>query len=130
MRRVKSHTLEKLSYFKKYLDAYLIASKRLPKKYYIDAFAGSGKCKLCDEECKSKGGVKCEKCSKGKIIDGSVMISLKAPNKFNGYIFVELYRKNIECLVKFIQSEIDYKFKKSIKIKKGDSNIILKNIYK
>jgi three-Cys-motif partner protein len=122
--------LEKLSYFKKYLDAYLLATKRLPVKFYIDAFAGSGKCKLCDEKCKSKGGVLCEKCSKGKLIDGSAMISLKSKYKFNGYIFVELKKKNIKYLIKFIKFEINPEIKKNIKIEQGDSNVILKNIYK
>ena len=58
MRRVKNHTAEKLKYFKKYIEGYLVATKRLPEKYYIDAFAGTGKCILCNEKCKSRGGVK------------------------------------------------------------------------
>jgi len=130
MRRVKSHTLEKLSYFKKYLEAYLIATKKLPLKYYIDAFAGTGKCILCDEKCNSDGGIKCEECKKGKIIDGSALISLKAKNKFNGYIFVELDEKNIKYLKKFISEGIFSEIKKNIQVIKEDTNILLKDIYK
>ena len=60
MRRIKSYTVEKLTYFSKYVKAYLKATKRLPEKYYIDAFAGTGKCILCDiTQCKSEGGKKC-----------------------------------------------------------------------
>lgn len=130
MRRVKNHTVEKLEYFRKYIEAYLVATKRLPVKFYIDAFAGTGKCVLCGEKCTSKGGVRCVKCGKGKIIDGSSLISLKIKNQFSGYIFIELDDRNIKKLEKFVADEIDIEISKKVKIKKADSNILLKQIYK
>lgn len=130
MRRVKNHTVEKLEYFRKYIEAYLKATKRLPIKFYIDAFAGTGKCVLCGEKCTSRGGIRCIKCGKGKIIDGSSLISLKISNQFNGYIFIELDDKNIKKLEKFVADEVDIEISKKVKIKKADSNILLKQIYK
>lgn len=130
MRRIKDHTLQKLGYFKKYIEGYLQATKRLPIKYYIDAFAGTGKCILCNEKCDSIGGQKCIKCGKGEYVDGSVLISLKANNKFDGYVFIELDNENINNLSKFISEEIDPELAKKVKIKKENSNIFLKEIYK
>lgn len=72
MRKVKEHTLQKLKYFEKYINAYLNATKKLSKKYYIDAFAGTGKCIL-------------EKTR--EIKDGSAIIALKAKISFDGYIY-------------------------------------------
>ena len=130
MRRVKNHTTEKLEYFRKYIGAYLKATKRLPIKYYIDAFAGTGKCILCGEKCNSKGGIRCIKCGKGKIINGSSIISLKTKDQFDGYIFIELDDSNIKKLEKFVADETNAEIFKKVRIKKGDSNILLKQIYK
>lgn len=130
MRRIKEHTLQKLEYFKKYIEAYLKATKTLPIKYYIDAFAGSGKCILCNKKCDSTGGQKCIECGKGEYIDGSALISLKASNKFNGYLFMELNDENVDNLNKFISEEIEPDLVKKVKVKKEDSNILLKEIYK
>lgn len=129
MRRIKSHTLEKLEYFRKYIEAYLVATKRLPIKYYIDAFAGSGKCVLCDEKCNSKGGLRCQKCGKGKLVDGSAMISLKTKNTFSGYLFIDLNKNYVKELEEFIK-ELDQILQKKILVKNSDSNAVLKNIYK
>lgn len=129
MRRIKSHTSEKLEYIRKYMEAYLVATKKLPTKYYIDAFAGSGKCVICDVECKSKGGKKCLLCTRGRIVDGSVLISLKTKNKFSGYIFIEINKSNIKELEKFILQEFSEDLRKLIKIKEADSNELLKNLY-
>ena len=129
MRRIKSHTIEKLAYFKKYIEAYLVATKRLSIKYYIDAFAGSGKCILCDEKCKLKGNLKCQKCGKGRLIDGSAMISLKTKNTFSGYLFIDLNKNYIKELEEFIK-ELDQVLQKKILVKNSDSNVVLKNIYK
>lgn len=129
MRRIKSHTIEKLEYIRKYIEAYLVATKRLPIKYYIDAFAGSGKCILCDEKCKSRGGLTCQKCGKGKIVDGSAMISLGTKNIFSGYIFIDLNKNYIDDLEKLIE-KLDQSLQKKVVVKKADSNIILRDIYK
>ena len=129
MRRIKTHTVEKLVYFKKYIEAYLVATKRLPIKYYIDAFAGSGTCILCDKKCKSKGNLRCLRCGKGKLIDGSAMISLRTKNHFSGYLFADLNKNCINDLEKCIK-KLDKSLQKKIVIEKSDANIILKKIYK
>ncbi|MFH0969791.1 MAG: three-Cys-motif partner protein TcmP [Patescibacteria group bacterium] len=130
MRRIKEHTVEKLEYFRKYIEAYLVATKRLPRKFYIDAFAGTGKCILCEQKCSSKGGCRCIKCGKGKVVDGSALISLKIKKDFTGYIFIEIENKNIKNLEKFINEEVDLEKRKKILIKQTDSNLLLRNIYK
>ncbi|MFA6106572.1 MAG: three-Cys-motif partner protein TcmP [Patescibacteria group bacterium] len=129
MRRVKNHTKEKLDYFRKYIEAYLVATKKLPIKYYIDAFAGTGKCVLCGESCSSRGGKRCVVCGKGKIIDGSALISLKTKNQFNGYVFIELDDRRINRLNKFIRAEVSEEILKKIATKKADSNLLLKNFH-
>lgn len=131
MWRVKPHTKEKLEYFKKYIEAYTIATKKIPIKYYVDAFAGTGNCILCGERCGSKGQLKCEKCGRGKIIDGSVLISLKIKNKFNSYLFIELDKKNFKILDKIVTQESD-KLSPAISVKtlNDNSNNLLKNLYK
>lgn len=129
MRRIKPHTIEKLAYFKKYIEAYLVVTKRLPMKYYVDAFAGSGKCILCGEKCESSGGPRCSKCGKGKLVDGSAMISLNTKTLFDGYIFIDLNKTCIVELRDFI-SKIDPNLQKKISVKDGDANILLKDIYK
>lgn len=129
MRRIKSHTIEKLEYIKKYINAYLTATKRLPVKYYIDAFAGSGKCVLCDVACESDGGLRCIKCGKGKIVDGSTMIALNAKDRFRGYLFIELNNKNLDDLDGCIK-KLDQESQKTVTLKRGDSNVILQDIYK
>lgn len=78
MRKIKSHTLQKLEYFKKYLEAYLRATQKLPKKYYIDAFAGSGECILTKADQKVKG---------------SSLIALTATNPFDAYLLIEKRKK-------------------------------------
>jgi len=131
MRRIKSHTLTKLSYFKKYISAYLNATKRVPEKYYIDAFAGSGKCILCDETyCHSKGGGRCIKCKKGKLEDGSPLIVLKLKNTFTGYILIELVRPIFSSLEDAIVNEVNPERIEKIELIQGDSNRILESIYK
>lgn len=129
MRRIKSHTTEKLAYFNKYIEAYLVATKRLPAKYYIDAFAGSGRCILCDKKCKSRGGSKCQKCGKGKLLDGSAMMSLKTNRAFSKYIFIEL-NKNLAGELKELTKRLDQELQDKIKIINSDANVVLKEIHR
>jgi len=131
MRRIKSHTLTKLTYFKKYIYAYLNVTKRLPERYYIDAFAGSGKCILCDDaSCHSKGGNRCISCGKGKLQDGSPLIVLKLQNSFTGYVLIELSKPIFGFLKKTIIEEIGPERIEKIDLINEDSNIFLKDIYK
>lgn len=129
MRRIKSHTIEKLEYVRKYIEAYLVATKRLSTKYYIDAFAGSGTCILCDINCNSTGGIKCQKCGRGKIVDGSALISLKTKNEFSRYIFIDIdeqCKKELEENKKGLSLALQNK----IRIIKENSNDILNNFFK
>lgn len=121
MRRIKKHTAEKLEYIRKYIAAYLVAAKTVPIKYYIDAFAGTGICILCNEKCKSKD---CdESCNKGKQLDGSALIALKDKNHFARYFLCELSNKNILVLKDSITKKIDNKRLQKIEFIQGDSNI-------
>lgn len=129
MRRIKSHTLIKLKYLEKYVNAYLTATKRLPYKYFVDAFAGTGECIVCDVRCKSRGGKKCAECSMGgKRIDGSAIISLKAKENFTKYFFIELNSNNIGELKKTIKEKINSERSIRVHYLKGDTNIVLPKI--
>lgn len=130
MRRIKSHTLQKLEYFRKYIEAYLNATKTMYQKYYVDALAGTGKCILCDiSSCKSKGGERCMKCGKGKEVAGSASIALTRKNFFNGYILIELNENNLEELKNTIKKEVGAERFKRIDFLRGDSNKFLKKIH-
>jgi len=130
MKRIKNHTLQKLAYFGKYIRAYLVATKRLPAKYYIDAFAGTGKNILCNESCESKGGRRCIDCGKGKEVDGSALIALKIKDVFDKYILIELKKTNSNCLKAVIESEIDRDRIENVDFIEGDCNKILSQIHK
>ncbi|MDP2856143.1 MAG: three-Cys-motif partner protein TcmP [bacterium] len=114
MRKIKAHSLQKLEYFKKYLEAYLKATNRLPSKCYVDAFAGSGECEIAENR---------------KKVDGSVMIALKASRAFDQYVFIEKKKRIFRELNDTIKnSTIDDKRKKSIELSRGDCNILLPKI--
>ena len=130
MRRIKNHTAEKLTYIKKYINAYLKATKSLPSKYYVDGFSGTGKCIICNKKCKSVGGLKCCNCGKGSITDGSSLIALHAAGDFTKYLFVEINDKNIKELEQTISREIDSDKIKKIIFKNEDANLFLQNLYK
>lgn len=115
MRKIKQHTLQKLEYFEKYINAYLSATKRLPKKYYIDAFAGCGKCVVDKMQ---------------KIVYGSPLISLKSKNVFDSYILIEQNKKNFKELEITIDGAgISKERIESIKLYNKDCNKFLKNFH-
>lgn len=126
MRRIKAHSMEKLAYINKYVDAYLNATKKWPNKIYVDAFAGTGKCCLCSEDCKSEGN-KCN-CGKGKEVDGSSLIAMKSSKHFNKYVLVELDKKNCEELNENISKEIEVERKQRAIVYEGDTNKILPDL--
>jgi len=132
MRRIKKHSEQKLAYFQKYINAYVKVTQVLPKIIYIDAFAGTGKCKTCQIKCKTKGGKKCEICKEGKIVDGSALLSLKTDRPFNEYIFIELDEKNFTKLRQNVDAatDIDINRKNKIKYIGGDANKELLKIAK
>lgn len=112
MIKIKEHTLQKLEYFKKYLNAYLMATKRLSQRYYIDAFAGSGKCIVT--------GTK-------KKVDGSSLIALKAKISFDRYILIEKKKSVFKELESFIKKEISTNRLNLIDLHNDDCNKLLKN---
>lgn len=112
MIKIKEHTLQKLEYFKKYLDAYLLVTKKLPGKYYIDAFAGSGKCIVT--------GTK-------KKVDGSSLIALKAKISFDRYILIEKKKSIFEELENFIKKETHTNRLSLIDLHNSDCNELLKD---
>jgi three-Cys-motif partner protein len=128
MRRIKKHTVEKLRYYEKYINAFLFATKKLKgydyKTILVDAFAGTGKCYLCNEPvCKSKGGMKCSNCGKYiKKVDGSTLIALKAEKEFDSYIFIEMSKKNIKILKEAVEGEIGKKRSKKVEYIDKDAN--------
>jgi len=128
MRRIKSQTVEKLGYFKKYVEAYTIATKSLPLIYYVDAFAGTGKCVYCDKRCDSRGGSVCKDCS-GEIIDGSAFLALKTSRKFSQYLFIELKKRNFNKLYRSIKEEINPELAKRIILENTDANKLLQEIH-
>ncbi|MFA6548227.1 MAG: three-Cys-motif partner protein TcmP [Candidatus Magasanikbacteria bacterium] len=131
MRRIKNHTVEKLEYISKYIKAYLDATSRLPNKVFIDAFAGTGKCVLCNNKsCDSSGGDLCDRCGKGQLQDGSSVVALKMAKSFDEYILVEISNQNIKDLENILRNEIPEERLKKVVFKKGDSNILLRDIAK
>lgn len=70
-------TVEKLDILSRYLEFYTTALKEQPfQLVYIDAFAGTGRIKIGDED-------------DYEIIDGSARLALQANGNFAEYIFIE-----------------------------------------
>jgi three-Cys-motif partner protein len=92
---------DKLGLLKKYLEAYVRIMKNQPwckGFYYIDAFAGTGKPKIKDEE---------------RFIDGSPRCALTIKYPFTGYFFIE---------------KSDWRIKKLESLEKEFSNLKIKII--
>lgn len=102
-REVGEWAKDKHFYFEKYLKAFLVATKRAKKKYYIDMFAGPGECIIRDSS---------------EIIPGSPRIALSAEGRFDGYFFIELDEPYCQELEKLKTEFPD----KTITIFNGDCN--------
>lgn len=102
---------DKLDLLKKYLEAYAKIMENQPwckGFYYIDAFAGTGKPRVKDEE---------------RFIDGSPIRALTVKYPFSKYFFIEKSRWRIKKL-----ESLEEKFSNlKIEIIKGDCNKILLN---
>lgn len=87
--KVKRHTCEmKYPLLRKYFNAYtIVVSNYFPRFFYIDGFAGTGKCR---EE------------HYGKEVDGSPLIALQLKYPFTDYIFIELNPKRKALLEKHV----------------------------
>lgn len=108
-------TVEKLSILSAYLDFYITALKNQSfKKIYIDAFAGTGKIKIGNEE-------------KYEIIDGSAKLALAAKEEFDEYIFIEKKKSFVKELKELVNSEFPERAQK-VQIISKDCNEVLKEI--
>ena len=108
-------TVEKLSILSAYLDFYVTALKNQPfKKIYIDAFAGTGKIKIGNED-------------KYEIIDGSAKLALSAKEEFDEYIFIEKKKSFVKELENLVKSEFPNRAKK-VRIFQKDCNDVIKEI--
>jgi three-Cys-motif partner protein len=79
------HTAFKLATLQKYLPAYTTALKSRFKLHYIDAFAGTGMCRI------KIGGEQIE-------IPGSASIAINCEPKFHRMVFIEKSRKRARAL--------------------------------
>jgi three-Cys-motif partner protein len=111
MRLIKEHSLQKLEYLRKYIKGYLTATKRLQTKYYIDAFAGTGKCLLHNTK---------------QQVDGSSLIALRAEGIFSKYILIEKNENNFKILKECLKNEIPEDRLNLIEFYNGDCNVFLK----
>ena len=93
-------TVEKLNILSDYLDFYVQALKNQPfNLIYIDAFAGTGKIKIGDEDDFVE-------------IDGSAILALDSKISFDKYYFIEKKKSFAKELNQLITDE--YSDKKSI----------------
>ena len=108
-----SWTIEKLNLLSNYLNAYVTALKNQPfNLIYIDAFAGTGKVQIKQEEIME--------------IDGSAKIALDAKEKFSKYYFIERNSKYIDEL--YALANCYPNIKENIYIYQDDCNERLKTI--
>ncbi len=82
-REVGEWAKDKHYYFRKYLQAFANATKSAYRRYYIDLFAGPGKCRVKDS---------------GEIIEGSPRIALGIMPSFHHYFFVDIDSRYVEGL--------------------------------
>lgn len=108
-------TVEKLGILSDYLSFYSTALKGQPfDLVYIDAFAGTGKIRIGDEE-------------EYEIIDGSAKLALQSSGNFAEYIFIEQKKSFVKELSDLVDSEFPDK-KGKVKILQKDCNEVLLDI--
>lgn len=109
-------TVEKLNILSQYLEFYTTALKGQPfQLVYIDAFAGTGRIKIGDED-------------DYEIIDGSARLALQANGNFAEYIFIEKKKSFAKELEDMVANEFPEK-KHKVKILGGvDCNTALAEI--
>jgi len=97
---------DKYFYIKRYLEIFTKAMKDKWKGnlYYIDLFAGCGKCRIRET---------------GEEIDGSALISLQLKFPFKRYFFVDLNPRALNALEKRIK---DLPLVDKVSIRQGDCN--------
>lgn len=108
-------TVDKLNILSDYLDFYTTALKNQPfDLIYIDAFAGTGKILIGEEE-------------QYEEIDGSVRLALQSKGRFAEYIFIEKKPSFVKELKSMVEQDFPEK-KNKVKIEKGDCNSVLLEI--
>ena len=106
IRCVGSWAKDKYYYFGRYFDIFTASMRKKwnGELYYIDLFAGCGKCRVRET---------------GEEIDGSALISLLIKHPFKGYFAVELNPIAADALKKRVEN---LSFKDRFLIIKGDCN--------
>lgn len=97
----------KLDYLQRYLGAFTTSMrKKWPRMYYVDLFAGPGKCHVAQTRITHLG---------------SPLIALTAPHPFTGYYFVDLDAGNIDALKRRSGAS---SLADRVKCVVGDSNVV------
>lgn len=96
--------MEKLYYLERYLDIFSVGMKNKWTLYYLDLFAGPGKCRIRDT---------------GEEIDGSPLIALKL--NFAKYFFIEADEQRHRALTQRVNDRAPEKVK-DVEIVRGDCN--------
>lgn len=103
---------DKYFYIGRYLDLFSTAMKNIWNLYYIDLFAGCGKCRVRDS---------------GEEIDGSALMSLNIRFPFTKYLFVDSNPEALDSLEKRIKSSGSLD---RVKLLHGDCNERVEEIIK
>lgn len=103
---------EKLYYLKRYIYAFETAMRDKPwrSRFYIDLFAGPGKCFIRETN---------------EVVLGSPLLALSADYPFTDYFFADLDEDNIDCLSRRASS---YDIDSIPDIRHGDSNQLVYEI--
>lgn len=106
-------TVEKLNILSDYLAFYTTALKSMPfDLIYIDAFAGTGRIKIGNED-------------DYEIIDGSAKLALQSKGEFSKYIFIEQKRKFAKELEELVEQDFSSKRSKVEIIQKDCNEVLL-----
>jgi len=111
MKYPKAHpwTLKKLEFLKRYLPAFVSATKKALSRHYVDGFAGPGYNQLED----------------GTLIEGSPLLAIQHSN-FTSFFFVEKNRRSYAELERNIR-ERDSSLS-GIHLYRGDFNLLVDDI--
>lgn len=108
-------TVEKLNILSDYLNFYVTALKNQPfNLIYIDAFAGTGKIKIGNDE-------------EYEEIDGSAKLALQARETFSKYIFIEKKKQFYDELQEMVNRDFSDRAH-LVKTYNRDSNVVLLDI--
>ena len=99
-------------YLTKYINTFTTSMRKKwgGQLYYIDLFAGPGRCLTRDTE---------------EEIDGSPLVALNAPYPFAGYFFAELNEEVLDVLTERCKNHLNYN---RVKFYSGDCNLVIDDI--